>query len=68
MRSFDPGSPGARRLMDMARRVAPVQVRILQDGLWLDDIGPLRRGERVEVPADLAGELVARRAAERASP
>ena len=64
----DPNSPGARRLVAMARRVTPVTVRILRDGLWLDEVGPLRRGERVEVPADLADELLARGAAERATP
>ena len=68
MSSFDPDSPGARRLVEMARRVAPVRVRILRDGLWLDDAGPLRLGERVEVPADLAAELLAGGLAERASP
>jgi hypothetical protein len=64
--SFDPTSPGARRLVDIARRVAPVPVRMLDDVFGLDDAGPLRRGERVEVPADLAAELLARGAAERA--
>jgi hypothetical protein len=64
--SFDPTSPGARRLVQPARRVAPVPVRMLDDVFWLDDAGPLRRGEREEVPADLAAELLARGAAERA--
>jgi hypothetical protein len=61
-------SPGARRLIQMARRVAPVPVRMLDDVFWLDAAGPLRRGERVELPADLAAELLAGGLAERASP
>jgi hypothetical protein len=66
--SFDPHSPGVRRLVEIARRVSPVPVWMLDDVVWLDDAGPLRRGARVEVPGDLAAELLARGLAERASP
>jgi hypothetical protein len=61
---FDPSQPGARRLLEMARKIErpdpPTAVELLAP-VWLagDEDRPLhRRGDRVVLPADVARWLI----------